>query len=1081
MLAKNHHAVFDRSLSQLTRWLRDTGADPGTTYPFLVYMGNWMADFSQLYSPELAEKMVGMLTTRGAISDPCNEAKDSLHENAVKAELSMLNALARAVTLGAEAPATEADYEKLEQDVSRLLSELRKSRSEQEGALTKLQRKDARKLLRALKSEIKALTKRARKDQTWTGEFKNAWHGRAKTTLRPLVSALVDEAEGAATLLLDGTASFGDAVQGYLEKHPIEEKSLGVIPSIQYLICAAWSLHKGCDLGDLHKGGHKGDDDGGKTSEYPKEFVSVDVMLRVFADHFGTYLPFEHLDRPPDPNYEHKPKRHMTPAQKHIAQQLQKNYPHQHGYRDTLRKIEEEQRVAYDPDEDEKPTDIPIVDIGTSTGAYSAGPKPRKMGIDKHLRDDIGIALRRLYEMRAGHHDMKINDRLVEIGKALHAVQDYFAHTNAIDRMIYLSQLDQTKEFWSAIPQLTKIYRSLLSQSAGLELERDAENSYFTKLGRKAPAAEPYDLEKLLHSQLDPLIYPAYFDPIHGVIHSLTMLLQDKIVAWLDLDENLNHQNRLDRTIDVLEDTLENFLGFDPLDPPNIEERADDVRERAEKIVETFDNMLLSDEGLLGYLKNRTDTLDGTRIITVDTLDKLWRAANGKDPETKSDDDTRRVLSITARAIDLVLILPFLLRGYAKATGIEDDIEYIKKVLAAVESFIKFLIKFLKAIKAAKGVLTLIFDILVSIGKAALKAEVKKRVEEGIADLFKFINTHLHEPHGSHSLIAKDESVGQKQRYYFAEDMAVLMDGLCYDLAFGPIAFEEDPDEQQTQGTKDQKEQNPYPPELIGFAAFMDTLTDNAVVVPGDPVKTPGSMNIGKILKTAGWQKRLNYVQYAAASSQELHHIITTSLVDVWSHWENLPLERQREIAQEVVFINEKRLASPEDSFQFETNKHIDFTDGQFHFAVEPHPLYPEDFWCLQQGGPILRSYMALIDNTRNEDANQMAPHPDHAPLGGPTIKPWYSVAGEEYGLYLSDLAKEQQRPYPKTSVELAKTLVRLSPKMEGTHFNELYRLERPFKEIHRQKKGEMRETWNKSCPRMGPVLDRYRFGWDGT
>lgn len=577
MLANKHEAIYEENADPIQKMLE--GSDESVR-PYALYLGNWMADMSQLYDPGVADFLLGLLSKAGKTLLPMIDGVDTIVKKLGKVDKVVKLLLVVLPILGGRAvckPLATAN-DRLREAVHKLGSEL----------------KGLRKGLKRLKG----------------------------LKLRP------------------------DAVS----------ETMGLLHALVMANCV---LKFGMNPSKRNRA------------------IAPAEVVRLFHAHFGSYKPYQHLDRFLDP----------AAVEGLSPKQIEENY-----------------------------------------AQYVAKSAQRSdHGMKDYLRDGVRIAAIQLNTFSKASPTKLTNDDLVKLGFSLHAIEDFFAHSNFIERLVITNIGDNAgPDPWTATFAEAELPK-LVTSNIGLESMKgnDLKIPYIKYLDRTARAAGP----------IEPNLVTGYFTRADAK-HSLFHLAADHILSLFE--EQLE-----DGAKPSALDFFERLFVDKPLD-------------ELERIQESGANLLQL---------VRSEGIWISEAIVRDVLSGPYK----NPPQALVD-----ALVTLANAYIAVLA------AVSIGKDLKETIDSVKAIIEVVRTIISIVKLLASAGRSLTAIVELLSPWLESLAKYLLDEDVKLylagKTDQLLVDLKRAM---LDEPAiGSHSAIAKDDRLGKGGLYAKVQSFAVAVDAL---------------------------------------------------------------------------------------------------------------------------------------------------------------------------------------------------------------------------------------------------------------------------------------------------------------
>lgn len=728
MIAKNHEKIFKAIHDDLKAGLDRSGQSDGA-YPYALYLGNWMADFSQLCSPDLPNMLIESL-----------DLPDLLREFSIDA-LAFLDGMEKelSVTVGAAITKASMDKQALKSTLEKVKAspyqdkELLKQYAEYlkatpTGLLTPQPALDSGKKKIVLSNVSPDFAQR-----------RELSPNDIAVLVATLVKHMIVPLFGVARAVLKSTAERADAAEdGYLQ---IVEflKSMGFVDKFNGTAeLAIWllGLFKFSNPAKAVASNAPTSGSAGNTASTsgtlavppfrvtPRrpfvvppsianaqpvaDHISPNVYSELFAKYFGFYKPYEHLDR------------FMDAAQ--VAEKIGGG-PDQ-ATLDRKRKFRHYRKDNY-------PQVVTPIASLKATG----------IDLDATLWRGLQIAFGRLAALRdADGKALPINEKLLLIGRSFHVFEDYFAHTNFVDRLVYSMQLEHgfdTHPF-----ELKKILLSVASEDAFNAVA--ADKSLFGNLDCANPK-----VRQIIEKGATECVKSGFYDT-PDTIHSLVHLAEGLVKHALEM-KDVQRDSQFD-FYDALENyALNRFKSF----KSNLDFSENDLL----KMLRMDREMVFLDEGSFAKIAS-SNPLIGSM------------GSNGK------------------IILELVNQVFWLILAYHTAKN-------LKNAYTAVNSAVSFFVAAVKIVKTLYFTPNVILRYLkitfqtvpepIRDELIALAIEVVKEVCRTLAStVFGWVDNIIEKKvrYGSHSLMAKDEDTDQGRLYALAEQFGILIDKAAIEFVF---------------------------------------------------------------------------------------------------------------------------------------------------------------------------------------------------------------------------------------------------------------------------------------------------------
>lgn len=405
-------------------------------------------------------------------------------------------------------------------------------------------------------------------------------------------------------------------------------------------------------------------------------YIPPGELLPLFDNHFGTYKPYQHLDRHLS---------YVLVAGRDDAEKIDQDYPC---------------LVAFE--------------------ALRGEPH----GMKDYLRGGVEIAAQFLNQLTLGDASAMTNDDLVKLGHSLHAIEDFFAHSNFIERLVAVGPGSDGQ--WLdglSLAELGKLRTSNVCLTA------------LSCPNRKKPAKE-FE-HRAGGFAWEPHLVTGYFTGADAWL-SFYNLVADKVLSIF------NDQMKDGRTLSVL-DMFEQVLVTEPA------KQLESLNEVADKMTR------LSREH---------------RIFVEDRdIRRLLQRSFPNAPE-----EAVEILRRLANSLIGVMIAISLGKSLWEATEtIRNWIKVIKTVIQIVRIVFSARRKLVYLMRALMPILSWLyekfFDELAMQVLASLTDSLLSRLKTEMMDAPQVC---------SHSSIAKDDRLGQNGFYQKAENFAVAVDQLVF-------------------------------------------------------------------------------------------------------------------------------------------------------------------------------------------------------------------------------------------------------------------------------------------------------------
>jgi hypothetical protein len=764
VIAKNHEKIFVTVYADLIAAL-DRAGRSGGAHPYALYLGNWMADFSQLYSPDLPNILIDLLDlpdtmrTLAADAQQFLDAQQKALPAAIAAAVTKASldkpALARMAAKVKASPyqndkllKSYADY--LRAAPSPLVTPLPETKpltipSAPAGDVKQVSKKPSEEKRESAHSTLRNIASRIARAQAAQAPDNPQPDAAAlvatliKFTLAPLFDDLrnilksVNQAANVADEAYQQLLKFLEAV-GFVDKfNDTAQLAIWLVGLFKFSNPANASSTEAPITGT-------GAAPSGTLAAVPSfkitpqspgppstatlrvdEHIPPNIYSKLFAKYFGFYKPYEHLDRFMDAG--------------RVAEAT--------GGGTKPRTLDQKREFRH-----YRKDNYPLI----VTPIASLKGKIQGLDLDATLWSGLQIAYGRLLDLRQEKGQaLPINERLLLLGRSFHVFEDYFAHTNFVDRLIYSMQLEhgfRTHPF-----ELKKILLSVASEDAFNALK--ADKGLFGNLD-----CADKTVRKIIEAGATECVKSGFYDT-PDTIHSLVHLLEGVVKQALDMEDE-QRDSRFD-LYDVLEKYALRQL-----------EAIDKARESWEKA------------DLLTLLTTKRDDI----FLDAESFEKLARN-NALIKSMGNNGDFMR---------KLVNWIFWLILAYYTA-------KHARNGYVAVRSAVSFFITVMKVVKLlyfTPNVIVRYLRIAFSVVPEpirdeliALAIEAFKEVGRVLASIvFAWLDKILENSvrYGSHSLMAKDEATHQGRLYALAEQFGILIDKAALEFVFPkPAAKPADP------------------------------------------------------------------------------------------------------------------------------------------------------------------------------------------------------------------------------------------------------------------------------------------------
>lgn len=729
MIASNHHKIYLDIYEDLIEGLERSGllADAD---PFALYLGNWMADYSQLYSPDIPNTFIDLVSKRIDNSELQNDIRIAL-----AAKLVQLQAFHKTYFLVATSNIKLEQIQKITQ--SRLAVE-------NENTQTKKKSQPLDGATSYLATPVFIANTPAFEDP---GKLKSLIAEVIDQAIIVPLIGIVEALPSFAASIANSINKDGDRVRNYLIDHRFTDR---FNDTARVLV---WFL----GLCEFSKPSHRPKKQPDAKQAPPSaSYIPPAEFSRLFSQYFGYYKPYEHLDR-----FLSLAKINQAVGRADNACPIETE-------------IEEKRTLMAQRTANYRAfcVDIKAACI-KEVGGTSDKPQSRDMdrSVDQVLWNSLEIAYGRMADVAAlpPKAALPVNDRLLLLGRSLHVVEDYFSHTNFLDRLIF--QLEQEGEFATHDFERRKIALNILNEKTGMSL---AEPVLSGAIDLEHPA-----MKKALTEGISDCVKSGFFD-IADSKHSLWHLFQGKVRSVLGMDDDekdrhflivdalYNYFNKLkDETLKDLANTAE-LIGAKKRDENNAKYDASDY----------WFECLNNDRGATGVYLSEADVnymlLGSTTFVP-------------------NSEHAKRLRNLVNLGFGLLLT-------WNLAVNVYNGAEQVNSAQKTVNALIKsraMILKVLQAIRvlflssraflrfmrnACGGWLPKVFDVLLAVGFETAKEALRRAIDA----LFDLADATIESQakHGSHSLIAKDEDHHQHRLYSLAEHFGILVDKCCLEIVF---------------------------------------------------------------------------------------------------------------------------------------------------------------------------------------------------------------------------------------------------------------------------------------------------------
>lgn len=772
MIAKNHEKIFEAIQSDLIAGL-NRSRQSSSAYPYALYLGNWMADFSQLCSPDLPNMLIEKLdlpylvrefsTDAQAFFDGVEKELSATIDAALQKALMDKQALAKAIAkVKASAYQDDAllgqyaDYLRAVPSAKWAPQPVPKVNKEPIILLTlppefAQKPKPPPKPVRKYEDALSALLRTAA-ETVQAGAAQSP--DKAQPDITVLVATLMKHMVvplfgDLRAILTSMTKSADTADDDYLQFVEFL-KSVGFVDKFNdtaKLVIWLLGLFKFSNPASANASDAPAGDSAGNTISASQQLavasfritpqlsfvvppsigvapsiaghIPPNIYSGLFAKYFGFYKPYEHLDR------------FMDAAR--VAEQVGSG-PDQAG-------LEQKRRFRHFREDG-----YPLV-VTSIASLKAAG-----LDLDATLWRGLQIAYGRLAALReADEKVLPINEKLLLLGRSFHVFEDYFAHTNFVDRLIYSMQLEH--DFHTHPFELKKILLSVASEDAFNAVA--ADKSVFGNLD-----CANLKVREIIEAGATECVKSGFYDT-PDTIHSLVHLTEGLVKHALDME-------------DEQRDSYFNFY--------------EAIEKYSLHWLENFETKFSPK-----FSKNDLiSMLNGDREKVFLDEQSFAMIANSN-PLIKSMGDNGKLI---LKSINFIF---WLILAYHTAKN-------LKSAHAAVTSAVSFFITLMKVTKtlyftpnvivrylkiAFSAVPEPIRDELIALATEVMKEACRALASTVFGWVDKIIENKIR--YGSHSLMAKDEDTHQGRLYALAEQFGILIDKAAIEFAF-PEPSPQNPD-----------------------------------------------------------------------------------------------------------------------------------------------------------------------------------------------------------------------------------------------------------------------------------------------
>lgn len=725
MIASNHHKIYLDIYDDLIRGLERNGLLDEAS-PFALYLGNWMADFSQLYTPDIPNMLIDKASVRVDDAKLRDDVRDALSE-----KLRLLKAFHRAYLKNSSAAVTR-------QQVASITSA--RMAVEREEALQTNPKLGKQSLDRG------ATPAHVRARETDPLRLKTAIaHVIDQEVLVPLIG-VVQALPDFSAAIAGYVNEFGNAVRRRFVDHQFTDRFNDTMHVLIWLLGL-------CEFSSASR--HPVQSPSASKGPLPKEYIDPDEFSRLFAKYFGFYKPYEHLDRFLSLA---KLKQKASIPDGECPANLSFEAKHE------LMKARIADYRAF------------LVDITPACVKEVSTVEQRKIRevdvkVDHVLWSSLEIAFGRMAELALpANAELPINDRLLLLGRSLHVVEDYFSHTTFLDRLIFNSELEGTFETHPF--ERRKILLNVLNEESGVPLAAPVLLGLHDLDGVVVRSA--------LEKGLADCVKSGFYDSGDSM-HSLWHLLQGKVRKALDMDDEVKDQhfivvdalyNHIEKTKD---ETLKQFASA--AEAIGATKKTGDSR-KYDISDFWFDSLKAGSRSDALLSQDAVDQmLHGNTVFPPQSEHsrKLCELVNYGfgvllqwNLAVNIYDGVEHLNSVEKSAAALIKARKAMLK----------ILQALRVLFLSSRAFVRF------AHKAAGGWLAPSLDFILAVGFETAK-ETLRRV---IGELFDLGDAEIERKAklGSHSLIAKDEDHHQKRLYAIAEQFGVMVDKACLDIVFPP-------------------------------------------------------------------------------------------------------------------------------------------------------------------------------------------------------------------------------------------------------------------------------------------------------
>lgn len=728
MIASNHHKIYLDIYGDLIQGLERNKLLEEAS-PFALYLGNWMADFSQLYTPDIPNMLIDLASVK------VDEAKLRDDVRAALAEkLRLLKALHRAHLRNLIATVTKQQVE--------LISRARIAVERDEALQTK--RKPGNQPLDGAANQGGTLEFLPPRDAFSTIPLETVIaHVIDQEILAPLIGAVKALPDFSAKIA-GSVNKLGSHVRDQLVDHQFTDRFNDTMRVLIWLLGL-------CEFSSASR--HPVQSSSEKRIPPPKEYIVPDEFSRLFGKYFGFYKPYEHLDR-----FLSLAKLNRYSGRPDDACPVDTSFEAKHAL---MAKRVADYRAFL--------VDIAPACVKETSTADDQTIRNVDVSVDHVLWNSLEIAFGRMAELAApANANLPINDRLLLLGRSLHVVEDYFSHTTFLDRLVFNSELEgkfETHPF-----ERRKIVLNVLNEESGVSLAAPVLLGIHDLDGAVVRTA--------LEKGLADCVKSGFYDSGDSK-HSLWHLFQGKVRRALDMDDEEKDQHFI--VVDAI------YNHFEKMKAETLEEFISAAEAiGAIKKAEGDRKYDISDF----WYESLSDGSSSDVFLSQNAVNTML---HGNTVFLPNSEHSRKLCELVNSGFGALLqwnLAVNIYDGVEQLNSVEKSAMALVKARKATLKILQALrvlflssrafVRFVR--KAAGGGLAPGLDFLLAIGFEAAK-ETLRRV---IGELFDLGDAEIESKAklGSHSLIAKDEDHHQKRLYSIAEQFGVMVDKACLEIVF---------------------------------------------------------------------------------------------------------------------------------------------------------------------------------------------------------------------------------------------------------------------------------------------------------